>query len=144
MKIKHEKSADVWIELARAEAKILRTIESDLKAQNMPTLSCYDVLLEVERAGPHGLRPLELETRLLLPQYGVSRMVDRIIKAGLIKSAPYIQDGRGKSLIITSLGKKTRREMWRIYGPALDTAIMGKLDVDEANTLKDLLVKINT
>ena len=144
MQNKPDKSADVWIQLARAHSQILRSTEAALKSSNLPGLSWYDVLLEVERSGRNGLRPFELEERMLLPQYGVSRLVDRIEKSGLISVEPYDQDGRGKRLTITKSGKKMRQEMWTIYGPALKTAISGKLRLAEVQDLRHILIKLNT
>ena len=46
-----------------------------------PPLAWYDALLEIEKAGPDGLRPFELRKLLLLPQYGTSRLLDRMVTA---------------------------------------------------------------
>ena len=139
-----EKSVNVWIQLARAHSQILRSTEAALKNANLPSLSWYDVLLEVERSGEEGLRPFELEERMLLPQYGVSRLVDRIAKAGLISVEPFDQDGRGKRLTITKSGKKIRQDMWTIYGPALRATISEKLSPAEMSNLCYVLEKLNT
>ena len=56
-------------------------VEVDLKRAGFPPLSWYDVLLELRRAGDDGLRPLEIEARLLLAQHNVSRLIERLEKA---------------------------------------------------------------
>ena len=52
--------------------RAIEAVEARLKAADLPPLGWYDVLLELEKAGEAGLRPFELQARLLLPQYGVS------------------------------------------------------------------------
>ena len=64
-----------------------------LKSAGLPALEWYDVLLEIERAGP--LRPRDLQSRLLLAQSNLSRLLDRMERAGLIARGDCEQDGRG-------------------------------------------------
>lgn len=128
----------LWIDLARSHSMILRKVEAALKSEGLPNLSWYDVLLEVERGGPEGLRPFELEERMLLPQYSVSRLVERIGKAGFIEIKPFSQDGRGKRILITMAGQKVRRDMWKVYGPALEKIIgknLTKKEIQDAHTI---------
>ncbi|MFY8105578.1 MAG: hypothetical protein ACOVKO_01590, partial [Elstera sp.] len=70
-----------WTRLMRAQSVALSAIEADLKRQGFPPLGWYDLLLEVRRAEPDGLRPYEIEARLLLAQHNVSRLIDRVAAA---------------------------------------------------------------
>lgn len=140
--INNPSHVDLWIQLSRAQSLILRKVEDALKAAKLPNLSWYDVLLEVERSDPDGLRPFELEEKMLLPQYGVSRLVDRISKAGLISIQPYSEDGRGKRLAITLAGREMRRKMWAVYGPTLETAIKGKLTKSQIHDAQQIMAKL--
>ena len=67
-----------WARLLKASAKMLDAVERDLKQAGLPPLAWYDALLELHRARPDGLRPGDLEKEVLLPQYNVSRLVDRL------------------------------------------------------------------
>lgn len=127
-----------WKDLVSANRRVLERIEADLKMANLPTLAWYDALYEIEKAGKAGIRPLQLKDRLLLPQYGTSRLLDRIVKAELIRKAPCPEDGRGFVVQITAKGRTVRREMWPIYSNALAQSF-GSLP--DQSTLK-LLSKI--
>lgn len=127
-----------WKDLVSANRRVLERIEADLKMANLPTLAWYDALYEIEKAGKAGIRPLQLKDRLLLPQYGTSRLLDRIVKAELIRKAPCSEDGRGFVVQITAKGRTVRREMWPIYSNALAQSF-GSLP--DQSTLK-LLSKI--
>lgn len=131
-----------WTRLIRAYQVAISSVENSLKSAGLPPLSWYDVLLELERADGQKLRPFELERALLLPQYGISRLVERIEKAGYLKSEVCEDDGRGKRLVITSEGKKLRKRMWAIYGPAIDEAVGKKLSDVQANSLSSLLAQL--
>ena len=65
-----------WSRLMRAHRAALAAAEQALRAGGLPPLEWYDVLWELERAGP--LRPRDLQGRLLLAQYNLSRLLDRM------------------------------------------------------------------
>ena len=79
-------------------------VERDLKQAGLPPLAWYDALLELHRARPEGLRPGDLEKEMLLPQYNVSRLVDRLEAAGYVVRRRIPRDGRGQVLQITEPG----------------------------------------
>src|SRR6266566_841845 len=67
-----------WTRLIRAQQAALSAVEADLKTAGFPPLAWYDVLLELSRAEGEGLRPFALEQELLLAQYNLSRLLDRL------------------------------------------------------------------
>ena len=128
-----------WARLMKAQQLALALIEQSLKAAGLPPLGWYDVLLEVERAGEDGLRPFELERAILLAQYNLSRLVDRIERAGYVECRACEEDGRGQLITITNAGKAIRRKMWPVYERAVEAAIGQHLSVKEGETLDGLL-----
>jgi DNA-binding MarR family transcriptional regulator len=131
-----------WARLLKAERLALGRVEAALKQARLPPLAWYDVLLELDRAGETGLRPFELERALLLAQYNLSRLLDRIEHEGLIDRAPCPQDGRGQVLHLTANGRSMRNAMWPVYAQAIEAALGSCLDETEAETLSALLARI--
>ncbi|MEP9348159.1 MarR family winged helix-turn-helix transcriptional regulator [Xanthobacter sp. KR7-225] len=131
-----------WTRLMRAQRLALASIEGALKAAGLPPLVWYDVLLEVERAGPDGLRPYELERAMLLAQYNLSRLIDRIEAAGYVERKLCADDGRGQRIVMTDAGKAIRRQMWPIYAREIERAIGGRLSAEQAEVLGDLLGRL--
>jgi len=134
-----ENSIAAWTSLIRASERALANIEDALAAKNLPTLSWYDALLEIERAGSDGIRPYELKARLLLPQYGTSRLLNRIAEAGYIRRLACSQDGRGHVVQITEKGKAIRQKMWPVYAQCLKGIIGDRLDRSEVDLMRVLL-----
>ncbi|MCU9836757.1 MarR family winged helix-turn-helix transcriptional regulator [Ruegeria sp. WL0004] len=132
----------VWLPLARAHKAILTHVEAALKSAGLPGLDRYDILWELEQAGPDGLRPFELQGRLLLPQYGVSRLVDRLARAGHLTRSACDGDGRGQVLVLTPEGARVRAAMWAVYAAAMHEAIGDHLAPGEARRLAELLSKL--
>jgi len=128
-----------WTRLVRAQQLALASIERKLKAAELPPLAWYDVLLELERAEPNGLRPFELEQQMLLAQYNLSRLLERLARAGYVERRPCKNDKRGQVLVLSRAGRAMRRRMWAIYGPAMQAAIGDRLSPSEIDDLGSLL-----
>ena len=128
-----------WTRLVRAQRTALALIERTLKTADLPPLAWYDVLLELERAGEYGLRPFELERRMLLAQYNLSRLIERVLQAGYVRREACKDDGRGHVLVITPAGRAARRRIWNVYGPAIQAAIGEHLSESEVERLGSLL-----
>jgi len=131
-----------WTSLMRAQHRALSRIERALKAQGLPPLCWYDALLELSRVGEGGLRPFELQEEMLLPQYGLSRLLDRIEAAGYLERRPCEEDGRGQVLVITDEGSKLLMRMWPVYGAAINEALGRHLSDDDAAALDGLLRRV--
>lgn len=131
-----------WTRLERAHRAALATVESRLKAAGLPPLAWYDVLLELERAGEAGLRPFELQKAMLLAQYNLSRLIDRLDARGYVVRTASEQDGRGQVLAITATGRAMRRKIWPVYAAAIEAAVGARLSEREARALGDLLERL--
>jgi DNA-binding MarR family transcriptional regulator len=134
-----ETAVRAWARLMKAQQLALASIERELKAAALPPLAWYDVLLELERAGSEGLRPFELERAMLVAQYNLSRLIDRIEQAGFVERRACADDGRGHLLAITERGRAIRRKMWPIYARAIEVAVGRHLSANQAEALDDLL-----
>ncbi|MFN0115863.1 MAG: MarR family winged helix-turn-helix transcriptional regulator [Paracoccaceae bacterium] len=132
----------VWTRLMRASAHLLALIEADLKAAGLPPLAWYDALWEIEKAGPNGIRPFTLQERLLLPQYGLSRLIDRMARDRLVARGRAQGDGRGQVLTLTPEGRAMRARVWPVYGAALDRAVAARMPPGEAEALAALLARL--
>ena len=135
-------TVSAWIALSRAQRLAAAGIEARLKAADLPALSWYDALWELEKAGACGLRPFELEKALLFEQYNLSRLVDRMTKAGLVDRCTCPDDRRGQTLKISDEGRALRQRMWEVYGPAIAELVGDQLSAKEAQDLTRLLEKL--
>jgi len=142
MPLPSDTTTQAWVRLVRAHQTALADVEAALKHAGYPALIWYDVLLELERAGDEGLRPYELEQALMLRQYGVSRLVERMEKSGVLNREKSPEDGRGLRLTISTAGKDLRQRMWSVYGPAIEEAVGSKLETGQAHTLSELLGRL--
>lgn len=142
MVIPSDQTQSAWCALYRVHKIFHEQVEAELKAANLPPLTWYDVLWELEKTEHCGLRAYELQPKLLLPQYGMSRILTRMEAAGLIRKQECPEDGRGQVLGITEAGRTTRAKMWAIYGKLMHDMLGAKLSDEETTTLAALLNKL--
>ena len=98
-------------ELARRAIRFASMLEDTLTASLAPwglTPADYGVLITLRSAGePYELRPSELKSRLLMTSGGVSGVLNRLDKTGLIDRQPHPTDGRSSRVRLTSTGLET-------------------------------------
>lgn len=131
-----------WVQLVRAHRSALCSVEKALRAADLPPLEWYDVLLELERGGP--LRPRDLQERLLLAQYNLSRLLDRMESDGLLTRERCSDDARCQWIRATPAGEALRQRMWPIYAAAIREAVEARLTKAQAAQLGELLGKLSS
>lgn len=137
-----EDEVSAWARLVRASRSVLQAIERELKRADLPPLSWYDAMLELRRAGEAGLRPQALQEAVLLEQYNISRLIDRLEAAGLVERRPCPEDRRGQIVHLTETGAETVAKMWPIYRRAIATHFADRLGPGEAKVLLRILGRV--
>ena len=97
-----------WAAVLRVHAAVVPRLERDLAAVGMP-LSWYDVLLELNSATDRRLRMTELGARVVLSRERVSRVVDELERAGLVRRERNPDDGRSLLAVLTDEGRERLR-----------------------------------
>jgi DNA-binding MarR family transcriptional regulator len=83
----------------------LLRVHAELEAAHGLPLSSYDVLIYLQSAPEKRLRMAELADSVLLSRSGVTRMVDRLEREGLIVRDTCSSDGRGCFAVLTGDGE---------------------------------------
>ncbi len=128
-----------WRKFLTAHLKLLEQIERDLAQANLPPLSWYDVLFALSEASEYKLRLHELAQAVLLSRSNLTRLVDRLEVAGLIRREQCPQDRRGAFAVITDEGLMMRDRMWSVYGQGIENYFAARLDVGEVKFLIKIL-----
>lgn len=93
-----------WRAFLRAHATVTRALEAELVAEQRISLAAYDVLVQLAEAPERKLRMTELADAVLLSRSGVTRLVDRLERLGMVTRCPVEEDGRGVAAILTTAG----------------------------------------
>lgn len=132
---------EAWRAFIMAYSTAIEGIERRLAEAGMPPLSWYDVLLELSAAGGR-LRMHELARAVILSRSGLTRLVDRLAKAGLLRREPDPEDGRGSFAVLTEEGARMRERMWPVYAEGIAEHFGAHISDEEAEVLSRALGRI--
>src|SRR5581483_6651578 len=127
---------DVWRSFLRAHARIIRALESELLADQQLSLASYDVLVQLAEAPERRLRMTELADAVLLSRSGVTRLVDRLEREGLVVRAPVAEDGRGVAATLTESGLERLRGASRVHLDGVARYFAARLDASDLAELR--------
>ena len=83
-----------WRGFLRVHSGLVRQLNAELEASHALPLAHYDVLFHLEVAPGHKLTMSELAQSILLSQSGVTRLVDRLVRSGLVVREGCAEDRR--------------------------------------------------
>jgi DNA-binding MarR family transcriptional regulator len=130
-----------WGAFLRAHADLVAEMDAALRAQAGIPLQWYDVLAQIAAAGePTTMR--QLEQRVLLSQSGLSRLVARLIDAGLVSRAASNRDKRAVDLTLTQLGRTRLRAARTVQSRQVRELFANRMDDREAAVLLDVLQRL--
>jgi len=95
-----------WRGFLRVHSALLHQLDADLFAAHGLPLRSYEVLLLLDDAPDRRLRMTDLSRSVLLSPSGVTRLVDRLAREGLVDRERCADDGRGYYAVITAAGQR--------------------------------------
>ncbi len=100
-----EAALETWRLFLRGHALIARLLEAELLQLHRLPLPEYDVLVQL-RAAPGGrLRMAQLADQVVLSRSGLTRLVERMERVGLVERASCPSDARGAYAVLTAAGR---------------------------------------
>jgi DNA-binding MarR family transcriptional regulator len=132
-----------WRALLRTNAHLMRRLEQDLQNANLISIASYDVLVQLVEAPGHRLRMSELAEAVLLSRSGLSRLVDRMQRDGLVERVPDPSDARGLYTVLTVAGRDALRSASAVHLPGVSRLVLDRLTDEELGQLHDLMLKID-
>lgn len=99
-----------WRGFLRVHAALTRELDAELSEAHHLPLSSYEVLLHLVHASEGRMRMSELAASVLLSRSGLSRLVDRLERAGLLERVQCEDDARGCFAAITASGRRAFRD----------------------------------
>jgi DNA-binding MarR family transcriptional regulator len=102
-----EAELGAWRGLVRVHAALVRELDAELDGRHGLPLSSYEVLRCLSKAPNGRLRMAELAEHVLLSRSGMTRLIDRLEREGMVCRSTCDKDGRGCYAGLTDLGRQT-------------------------------------
>lgn len=133
----------VWRSFLRTHTHLLRQLEQDLQTHHKIAIASYDVLVQLAEAPGHRLRMSELADAVLLSRSGLTRLVDRLQREGLVERRPDPDDARGLFTVMTEKGRAALRDAAIVHLSGVNELVISRLDDDELAQLGALMAKLD-
>ncbi|WP_405592147.1 MarR family winged helix-turn-helix transcriptional regulator [Streptomyces sp. NBC_01190] len=116
-----------WRALSRAVVVIPRVLDADLLESQGLNGTEYSVLMNLSEAPGRSLRMSELAGYVSITVSGVSRVVERLSRRGLVERVRAESDGRGQIAKLTPAGLERLEEAWPTHLAGVRRHVMDHL-----------------
>jgi DNA-binding MarR family transcriptional regulator len=124
-----------WRGMLRVHSALVKQLDAELASAHKLPLSSYEVLLNLEAAPARKRRMAELADSVLLSRSGMTRLVDRLEKDGLVIRDGCTDDGRGSYAVLTDKGAAALREARQTHLEGVRTKFLAQFEDDELRVL---------
>jgi DNA-binding MarR family transcriptional regulator len=132
-----------WQALLHAHHDVIETLDRELREKHGLTLGEYDVILRLARAPGYALRMSDLADRVLLSPSGLTRLVDRLEKRGLVERRPDPDDGRVALARLTQDGHRRSKLAARTHLRGIREQFTGRLSEEHLRNVAAALETIS-
>jgi len=127
-----------WRGLLRTHALLVKRLDAELEAEHDLPLISYEVLLHLDHADGRRMRMCDLAEGIMLSRSGLTRLVDRLERDGLVERLSCADDARGAFAGLTDAGRAkleaaasthlegVRRHFLEHVGPS-ELAVLGEV-----------------
>ncbi len=116
-----------WQALLHAHQQVTRTLDAELRSEHGISLADYDVLLRLARAPDRTLRMTDLAERVMMSPSGLTRVVDRLVKSGMVRRDRVEEDARVMLARLTDEGRHVLRRAAKSHLRGIREHFTGKL-----------------
>jgi DNA-binding MarR family transcriptional regulator len=135
---------EAWGALSRTHAAVSQRLQEALAQGDFPPLPWYEVLAAVAEAPEQRMRMGDLAEALVITRGGLTKLVDRLVKAGLLERTFCEADRRVSYATLLPAGSSLLAEMRPVIVGELEVAFSANLSVEQANELRETLDGVRT
>jgi len=135
---------EAWIAITQTHAAVTGRLQEVLTAAELPPLAWFEVLATLDRAPEQRLKMGELAEALVITRGGLTKLVDRLIKAGLLERTFCETDRRVSYATLLPAGAELLAEMRPLVRAELGAAFSANLSVEQAEELRVMLEQVRS
>jgi DNA-binding MarR family transcriptional regulator len=133
-----------WRALARAVLVVPRALDAEMLASQGLNVTEYNVLMNLSEAPDRSLRMRELADFVSITVSGLTRVVERLSRQGLVERVRAESDGRGQVAVLTSAGLVRLRRAWPTHLAVVRRRVMDHLAGIDLVTFAEVLADIGS
>lgn len=142
MQLRVTEASATYTALRTTVAQLHDVLAQEMEDQTGLPFDRYVILLMLAQAPDGALRPSELAEALPITRSGVTRLIDRLERDGIVERRSCATDGRGSFVALTALGEKVFREAGRVHLRGIDHHLGSNLTAPEMRELRRIMRKL--
>ena len=131
-----------WRGFLRVHSAVIRDLDAALATAHDMPLTSYEVLLYIDGTRDGRMRMSDLAESVLLSRSGVTRLVDRLEKAGMVRRDTCAEDARGAYAVITRAGRLALADARQTHHAGVRERFLRHLSGEEREQLTELWERI--
>ncbi|HEV3072485.1 MAG TPA: MarR family transcriptional regulator [Solirubrobacteraceae bacterium] len=128
--------------LMRAHASLAKRLDAELERSHGLPLSSYEVLHRLQEAPNERMRMCDLAERAQLSRSGLTRLVDRLERDGLLVRCTCEHDARGAYACLTELGLERLKDARGTHLAVVREQFLSRFSEPELGTLAEMWDRI--
>jgi DNA-binding MarR family transcriptional regulator len=133
---------EAWAAITHTHAAITGRLQEALANADLPPLPWYEVLATVSEAEDERMKMGELAEALVISRGGLTKLVDRLVKAGLLERTYCETDRRVSYATLLPAGTELLGEMRPLVVAELELAFSANISTRQAEELKGTLERV--
>ncbi|HMD58132.1 MAG TPA: MarR family transcriptional regulator [Solirubrobacteraceae bacterium] len=131
-----------WRGLLRAHACLARRLDAELEREHGLPMTSYEVLHRLQEANRGRMRMCDLAEQAQLSRSGLTRLVDRLERDGLLERCSCAHDARGSYACLTEAGRERLQEARGTHLAVVREQFFSHFTEQELGVLADMWERI--
>ena len=124
-----------WHAFIHAHARVVRLLEAELESEQGLTLPAYEVLAHLSEAPDGRLRMSDLASFAVLTPSGLTRLVDKLVRDGLVERLRCESDARVVYASVTQQGRDRLACAYPTHLRGVRQHLVDRLDADQLEAI---------
>ncbi len=137
-----EERVAAWVNLGQAAHVVQAALDQRLEAAAGVSGAEFDVLWRLNATPGHRLQMTEIAGLLLASKSGVTRLVDRLVEAGLVSRETPPENRRVTYAQLTEKGSSVLAAAQEAFGEAFEVAFAGHLSDGDVREMRRILRRL--
>jgi DNA-binding MarR family transcriptional regulator len=134
-----EREMSAWHALIRSHNRVMRRLEAELEAEQGLSLPAYEVLAHLSEAPDRRLRMSELAVHAVLSPSGLTRLIDKLAREGLVCRHRCEADARVIYAVLTPSGLARLEAAYPVHLRGVREHFLDHLSAQQCEALADAL-----
>jgi DNA-binding MarR family transcriptional regulator len=123
--------------MLRVHATLTKALDAELEAAHGLPLSSYEVLMHLADAQDERMRMSDLASTVILSRSGLTRLVDRLEREGLIERQSCPSDARGSFATLTASGRQKLQAARATHLAGVRSLFLDRFSPEELDVLAE-------